>query len=232
MLRVEGCVRILGMDACGAEATVVLGVVREAGVEVVCARRMPGRSASEQLLGEVRRCLAETGWRPAEIEAVVVVRGPGSFTGVRVGVSAAKGLAEATGAGLVAVSRLDVLASLVRGAERVWALLDAGRGEMYGGLFERGARVEEGLRSAEEIRAGVRAGDAVVMCERSVRERMGDLAGLREVEMPGAADAMRLAAGRVLRREFVDAAVVDGLYLRRTEAEMLERMRAHGTAVR
>lgn len=224
--------RVLAMDTCGAEATVALGVVREAGVELVCERTLEGRSASERLLGEVRRCLEQAVWRPGDVEAVVVVHGPGSFTGVRVGVSAAKGLTEATGAGLLAVSRLEVLASLAHSGGRVWAVLEAGRGEMYCGLFECAVRVEEGLRLAEEVRAGVRAGDVVVACEAAVLERVAGVVGLEEVSAPGAMEAMRLVAARVLRGEFADAAVVDGLYLRRTEAEMLERMRAHGTAVR
>lgn len=233
MLRGGGfSVRVLAMDTCGAEATVALGVVSEARVEVLCERRLPGRSASERLVGTVRECLGEAGWRPGEVEAVVVVHGPGSFTGVRVGVSAAKGLVEATGAGLVAVSRLEVMASSVWGSGRVWAVLDAGRGEMYCGVFELGGRVEEGLRSAEEVRAGVTPGDVVVACEAAVIERLASLAGLKEVNAPGAVEAMRLTAGRALRGEFADAAAVDGRYIRRTEAEMLERMRVHGTAVR
>lgn len=223
--------RVLGMDTCGVEASVAVGTVSVGGVEVLGEARMPGRGASERLVGEVRGCCEEVGWRVSEVEAVVVVHGPGSFTGVRVGVSAAKGLVEATGAGLVAVSRLQVLAGM-GGTGRVWAVLDAGRGEMFCGLYVGGVRVEEGLRTVDEVRAGVVIGDEVVACEVGVRERLAGLPGLRFVERLGAAEAMRRVGGRVLRGEFVDAAVVDGHYLRRTEAETMERMRVHGTAVR
>ena len=223
--------RVLGIDTCGGEATVAVGLVSASGVEVLGERRMAGRSASERLVAEVRGCCAEVGWGVREVEAVVVVRGPGSFTGVRVGVSAAKGLVEATGAGLVAVSRLEVLAGMGGESGRAWAVLEAGRGEMFCGLYVGGVMVEEGLRTVEEVRAGVLTGDAVVACEVGVVERLAGLAGVREVEAPGALEAMRMAAGRVLRGEFADAAVVDAYYLRRTEAEMLERMRGHGTAV-
>ncbi len=224
--------RVLGMDTCGGEATVAVGVVSAAGVEVLGERRMAGRSASERLVGEMRGCCEEAGWGVREVEAVVVVRGPGSFTGVRVGVSAAKGLVEATGAGLVAVSRLRVLAGMGGAEGRVWAVLDAGRGEMFCGLYVDGVMVEEGLRTAEEVWSGVRAGETVVACEAGVVERLAGLAGVRAMAAPGAVEAMRLAAERVLRGEFADVAMVDGYYLRRTEAEMLERMRGQGTAVR
>lgn len=219
------------MDTCGWEATVAVGMVSAAGLEVLGERRMPGRSASERLVAEVRGCCVEAGWTVREVEAVVVVHGPGSFTGVRLGVSAAKGLVEATGAELVAVSRLEVLAGMGGAAGRVWAVLEAGRGEVFCGLSVDGVVMEEGLRTLEEVRAGVVQGDQVVVCEAGVVERLAGLAGVRVVEAPGAVEAMRRVAGRVLRGEFVDAAVVDAYYLRRTEAEMLERMRVHGTAV-
>ena len=64
----------------------------------------------------VRRLMEASGFRLNELAAVVVVHGPGSFTGVRVGVSAAKGLSEAGGVPLIAVSRLALLAGRVDGA--------------------------------------------------------------------------------------------------------------------
>ena len=208
-----------------------LGVVSIDGLEVLGERRMPGRAASERLLGEVRRCYEAVGWRVGETEAAVVVHGPGSFTGVRVGVSAAKGLSEGTGAGLVAMSRLEVLAGCAEiGGGRVRAVLDAGRGEMYCGVYEDGVRVQEVLLTAEEVVGAQVGGEVVVACEAGVMERLAGLRGLVLVSAPGALEALWMAAGRVWRREFVDASAVDGFYLRRTEAEMLARLAAHAAA--
>ena len=79
---------------------------------------------------------AELGWRERDAELVAVVRGPGSFTGLRVGVTAAKALAWATGARLVAVSGVEVVARLAHAAANwpaapIHVAYDAGRGEVF-----------------------------------------------------------------------------------------------------
>ena len=128
------------IDTAGAEGTVALAEASGAGdeVRVVATAVLPGRRASERLVAEVRRLMEAAGWRLAELAAVVVVRGPGSFTGVRVGLSAAKGFCEAGGVALIAVSRLALLAEAADGDGMVHAVLDAGRGEFYYGAYEGG----------------------------------------------------------------------------------------------
>ena len=79
---------------------------------------------------------AELGWQPRDAELIAVVRGPGSFTGLRVGVATAKALAWATGARLVGVSGVEVVARLAQAAARwpeapIHVAYDAGRGEVF-----------------------------------------------------------------------------------------------------
>src|SRR5580700_4835654 len=126
--------RVLLIDTAGAEGSVALADT-ELERAVVAAEVLPGRTSSERLLPAVRRLMEERGWKLKELKAVVVVHGPGSFTGVRVGVSAAKGLSEAGGVGIVAVSRLALLAASGEGDGRVNAVLHAGRGEFYYGEY-------------------------------------------------------------------------------------------------
>jgi tRNA threonylcarbamoyladenosine biosynthesis protein TsaB len=91
------------------------------------------------LAGGIERTCRLAGWRPREVELVGVVVGPGSFTGLRVGVTAAKVLAWATGCKLVGVSAFDLLAHrcgrwLLRGrheADQLELALNAGRGEVH-----------------------------------------------------------------------------------------------------
>ncbi|SDM02915.1 tRNA threonylcarbamoyladenosine biosynthesis protein TsaB [Geoalkalibacter ferrihydriticus] len=91
---------------------------------------------SERLMVGVRQVLADTGTALESVDAFVVVHGPGSFTGLRVGMATAKGLAMATGRPLIGVSSLQTLAMNVAETEYpVCALLDARKKEVYAGLF-------------------------------------------------------------------------------------------------
>src|ERR1700674_307771 len=102
--------RVLLLHTAGAEGSVALVDTGLAGV-VVAREMLPGRSSSERLVPTIRRLMEASEWTLRGLAAIVVVHGPGSFTGVRVGLSAAKGLSEASGVPLVAVSRLALLAA-------------------------------------------------------------------------------------------------------------------------
>jgi tRNA threonylcarbamoyladenosine biosynthesis protein TsaB len=86
--------------------------------------------ASAQIVSAVRRLLHDSEIKLSELDAVGVVRGPGSFTGMRTGLAVAKGLCEATGLPLISVSRLLVLLEAA-GPGMSFAALDAGRGDLY-----------------------------------------------------------------------------------------------------
>nr|WP_255551273.1 tRNA (adenosine(37)-N6)-threonylcarbamoyltransferase complex dimerization subunit type 1 TsaB [Granulicella sp. dw_53] len=207
----------------GAEGTVALAAVEGGDRTVVAEGVLPGRSASERLVPEIRRLLEGAGWRLAELAAVVVVHGPGSFTGVRVGLSAAKGLSEAGGVALIAVSRLALLANAVGEAGLVHAVLDAGRGEFYYGAYEGGRCLREALLTGAEVAAAVVGSGVVVACEAKVAEGLPGLK-ISMVPEPVAASALSIALERLERGEVDDAAVVDANYLRRTDFEIQQRL--------
>ncbi len=182
------------MNTCGLEGIVALadegGVVRE--------ERLPGRGTSEHLMGAVRRVMGDV--RVGELKAVGVVLGPGSFTGVRVGLAMAKGLCEAGGVGLVGMSRLGLIAGDGVG------VLDAGRGEYFVG----GGEVAEALVKTVE---GLRE---LVTCE----VRVGEVLGCRVVGEPGGAEMLEEVRRRVEVGDWSDVGAVDANYLRRTDAEI------------
>ena len=189
--------RILLVNSCGLEGVVALA--DEAGVRQE--EKLPGRGNSEGLMPAMARLFAEVGWAAAELTAVGVAVGPGSFTGVRVGLAAAKGICDATGAGMVGMSRLELLGGEV-------AVLDGGRGE----YFCRAAGVERLLRRQELPEL-----EGAVTCELKVSEVLG----VKLVEEPGAEGMLREVLRRIGAGEWSDVATMDANYLRRTDAEIL-----------
>jgi len=91
---------------------------------------------SERLMPAIDRLLADAAWTPADLGGLAVAVGPGSFTGLRVGLSAVKGLAIALGIPVAAVPTLDALAaSLPFASLPVCPVLDARKGEVYACLY-------------------------------------------------------------------------------------------------
>jgi tRNA threonylcarbamoyladenosine biosynthesis protein TsaB len=213
--------RILLIHTAGAEGSVALADTALSQT-IIATETLPGRTSSERLVPAVRRLLEAHAWKLSELAAIVVVHGPGSFTGVRVGLSAAKGLSEAGGVPLIAVSRLALLAGSVNGrGNPVHAVLDAGRGEFYYGEYLGRRRGRETLMSGKDVIEAATDG-IVVVCESRVAETLSVLEPKMVVEPP-AGDALPFALERIDAGDFDDAATLDANYLRRTDAEIFAK---------
>ncbi len=145
---------VLAIDTASPTATVAL----LSGGEVLEERLSPDRKASEELLPAMRRCLERAGGVPLKsLFRLALCAGPGSFTGIRVGLATAWGLCRATGVPVEAVSTLEAMAEAWRAPGRgsVWTALDVGRGEA---VFQR-FRLTEARAEAEgePIRAPIEA---------------------------------------------------------------------------
>jgi tRNA threonylcarbamoyladenosine biosynthesis protein TsaB len=96
-----------------------------------------GLQHAAEIVPIIARMCDARGWKPADVEEIYVSAGPGSFTGLRVGVTVAKTLAFATGARIVAVPSVDVLARNVpSGWTNLIIVLDAKRDQIFTGSFE------------------------------------------------------------------------------------------------
>jgi tRNA threonylcarbamoyl adenosine modification protein YeaZ len=108
------------------------------GVQPVVLSETVGRGHAERLFGMIENAMAKAGLAFADLDRIAVTIGPGSFTGVRVGIAAARGLALVVGCPVVGIGTLAVHAEHARaiaGARPVLAVLDARRGELYGQSF-------------------------------------------------------------------------------------------------
>jgi tRNA threonylcarbamoyladenosine biosynthesis protein TsaB len=205
---------LLLIDTCGATGTIAL-----ANTEILATATLPNRTASERLIPAIKNLLADQGLTPQSLGAIAIVHGPGSFTGVRIGLSAAKGLCEALAIPLIAISRLAVLASLAPPSSRIHTLLDAGRNEFYYGEYVDGISLRESLLTRDEVLSTITANDTVIACEPTVAESLT----LTLTPEPTAADALPIALRRIHSESFDDIATIDANYVRRTDAEIFAK---------
>lgn len=105
---------------------------------IACLGLDAGRGGSDRVLALVKCVLDLAGTTVQSIDAVSVSRGPGSLTGLRVGIGTARGIALGAGRPLVGVSTLRAIAAGCGTGPPVLALVDAGRGEVYGALYTPG----------------------------------------------------------------------------------------------
>jgi tRNA threonylcarbamoyladenosine biosynthesis protein TsaB len=227
--------KILLIDTCGSTGSIAFADTA-LDPPILAATTLPGRSASERLVATIRDLAATHNLPLHSLDAVAVVSGPGSFTGVRVGLSAAKGLCEALSLPLIAVSRLAVLAGIAAtpASAPLFALLGAGRGEVYLRTSHEQSPSTESLVTRDQLIAAIdqaksstatKTQPIVVTCEAALAESLAELSPLL-VRDPTAEDALPLVIHRLLTRDFDDIATIDANYLRRTDAEIFVKRAA------
>ena len=148
------------------------------------------------LFGEVEALLGESGAALEEIDGFAALSGPGSFTGIRVGLAAAKALGEATGKPVLAVSNLQALAFAGEGAVRA-AVLPGRRGDVFGAVFdaELGVLVSERAEPGDVFFARARQLGAWFVTSNAAIDLPEDVE--RQVFAPLAEAAARLACERL-----------------------------------
>ncbi|MBM4441185.1 MAG: tRNA (adenosine(37)-N6)-threonylcarbamoyltransferase complex dimerization subunit type 1 TsaB [Candidatus Rokubacteria bacterium] len=206
------------------------------GVAVLDGERVIGESLldvrtthSERLMLAVDRALGDAGWPPASLDGFAVAVGPGSFTGLRIGLAAVKGLAFALGRPIAAVPTLDAMAAALPWASRpVCAVLDARRDEVYASLYRwdgAGMRREWEYLALSPAALAERLTEPVIGVGDGVAlVRSPWLTPARPVRRgPSAAVVGWLGAERLHRGEHVAAGDLVPFYLRPSEAELKRR---------
>lgn len=181
---------------------------------------------AERLFGMIDEVLAEAGWTASQIELLAVGKGPGSFTGVRVGMAAAKGFGFAQGIPMVGVISLEAMALAARravGALPVAAMLDAKKGEVFvacydavGGTVEAPAHVPRADVSGWLDRLAVNRDELRVTGEVVADLGLEGLVRVRGVgcDLPGPAATAQLAREAWSDRAFDEIDVLEPLYVR------------------
>ena len=118
------------------------------GERVAEVRFAPAQAHARRIAAALAEATAELGWGVADADLVAVIRGPGSFTGLRVGIAAAKGIAWAGGMKIVGVSGFEVIGASVGGETPIEVVYDAGRGDLFAATLHPSADAATGWRTA------------------------------------------------------------------------------------
>jgi tRNA threonylcarbamoyladenosine biosynthesis protein TsaB len=222
---------LLAIDTCGPTGSVALGRLAGRDLEILGQTELEGRNYSATLVAAVGELLAGVGVGLGDVGGIVAVNGPGSFTGVRMGLSAVKGLAEGAQIPVVAISRLEVLS---RKSGVPSGALDAHRNEVFLRVERAGMPPRELLAGVRELAAIDPAPLRVAVCDEAATALLSAAwpgTQLVRCAAPVAADALRLGEARLVAGASIDLALLDGHYLRRSDAEIfgeaaVERQRA------
>jgi tRNA threonylcarbamoyladenosine biosynthesis protein TsaB len=187
---------------------------------------LAGGTFSAQLVPQIAALLAKHGFDKSNIGAFAVASGPGSFTGLRVGLAAVKALAEVLEKPIAAVSLLECVARSGKSQGKVLAALDAGRGEIYAGEYEvAGSAIllSERLLAPEEFLAS--RGQLTIVTPDAGVVGLARNAGLQveEIARPRSDMVARLGWEKIQAGQTISPENLEANYIRRSDAEIFSK---------
>ena len=195
---------------------------------VVCEQVNDAPNAhAEHLPGDLMSLLDRTAMRLGDVDAFAVATGPGSFTGLRIGIATMQGLAFAEGKPLIGISGFQALLRIAGAHERVATWVDAWRGEVFAALYENGRAVDAPVVSRPEVlleslrgRPTLFIGDGARSHADAIRLTLGEAARLAEPPAPPLAGTIAILAGEVSVTAEHTPHAIRPQYIRRTDAEL------------
>jgi tRNA threonylcarbamoyladenosine biosynthesis protein TsaB len=224
---------LLSIDTSGKQGSIALARAGERsddadGVDLIETVPLAGGTFSAQLVPQIAALLSSHRFTKHDIGAFVVASGPGSFTGLRIGLAVVKALAEVLNKPIAAVSMLEVCVFASGAQGKIMAALDAGRGDVYVGEYKipalSNSPPREHILSRTEFLVQAE-GWTVVTPDSSLAEAAGAV-GLSVVTLAptSAAQVANLGWRKIQSGQTVTPEQLEANYIRRTDAEMLERI--------
>jgi len=225
---------LLSAETSGRQGSIALARADAAGTcKVIEVAFLDRGNFSEQLIPQIAALLSKHNFTKNNIDAFVVASGPGSFTGLRVGLAAIKALAEVLAKPIAAVSLLEALALAGGMRGRLISALDAGRGDVYAGEYEiagdTAALVHEQVQTREELLSIAQQSTRpafIVTSDHTLAEVMKARAvPVTAVDVLHAGSIATLAWRKIQAGEIVAPEDLEANYIRRSDAEILHKMK-------
>ena len=218
---------ILAIDTSWEHGSLALARGDDQSFELLEAASLTGGMFSAELVPQIAAVLARRQLHQQSIDGFAVVSGPGSFTGLRVGLAAIKGLAEVLKKPIVVVSVLEALAIESGASGRVFAALDAQRGEVFLGEYDVHPETlqvscigEESLVRRGALPAALPMGARVVTADLSISTLVTAGATVLQIKRPSAETIARIGLRKLLAGQTISAENLDANYVRRSAAEI------------
>ena len=217
---------LLAADTSGKHGSIALAECGPGDVcEIIEVVSLAGGTFSAQLIPQITGLLFKYQLGKQDIEGFAVASGPGSFTGLRVGLAAVKALAEVLRKPIAEISLLEAIASASGLRGTVIAALDAGRNEVYVGEYdvqECATALNQSLLTREEFLASIRG--CIVTPDASL-VRAARNAGLpvKEISHPRSDTIAQLGWKKIMAGDTVSPEVLDANYIRRSDAEIFSK---------
>jgi tRNA threonylcarbamoyladenosine biosynthesis protein TsaB len=225
---------ILAADTSGKHGSIALVRCETDALQILELVRLEGGTFSAQLIPQLAELLSRHNLSKSDIDGFAVASGPGSFTGLRVGLAAIKALAEVLEKSIAAVSLLEVIAFDLHpasGGKGVLVALDAGRSEAYVGEYEFLAElpicISESLLTFDELAERASQSLAYTPDENVISALASRGAGAQvfRVLRPDAVSVARLGHPKILAGQTVSPEQLDASYIRRADAEIKKPVR-------
>lgn len=219
---------ILGVDTSGRNGSVSLARAAER-FDVLEVTPLAGGTYSAQLIPAVAAMLEKHGLKKTDLEAFAIASGPGSFTGLRVGLSAIKALAEILDRPIASVSVLEALAAASHEDGRVIAALDAARKEIYVGEYEvngGAARcIRESLTTQLDFSQLLENNPSaeLITPDPDITELARFQMHVIQVDRPQADEYARLGWLKIKSGQTVAPELLEANYIRRSDAEIFAK---------
>jgi tRNA threonylcarbamoyladenosine biosynthesis protein TsaB len=225
---------ILAIDTSGQSGGITLAQADAGSFRVVESAAIAGGTFSAQLIPTLAALLKKHGYGVKDLEGFAAASGPGSFTGLRVGLSAIKGLAETLHKPIATVSVLEALGSMAGRRGKIAAAIDAGRKEVFLGVYQRngdsaGEKSDALIKQREELLTqqdflatlATERPAVIITSDAALAElAAASHSAVVVVTPPGSEMIARIGAGKLLAGETVSVEALDANYLRRSDAEI------------
>ena len=225
---------ILAVDTSGKQGSIALGRGDATSFELIESVPVAGGTFSAQLIPAIAVLLTRQGTPKEKLEGLAAASGPGSFTGLRVGLAAVKGLGETLRKPIASVSILEACADMhARGGSageigtgQMLVALDASRGDIFLGRFtfhaaeNRPHCLEESIMSREEFAQYLRGNTPQLVCspdESVIHFLAGQGIVVNQIPRPASPEIARLGAQKIAAGDTVTPEALDANYIRRAE---------------